>query len=78
MRNVEASSKLKYGSWECCVSMPFFFFLCYSQFLEGDGMCMAIALQEVSLAETGPRKQAFARGAREWEETCINEMSFFN
>jgi hypothetical protein len=61
-----------------CVNAIFFFFLCYSPFLEGDGVCMAIALQEVSLAETGPRKQAFSRGAREWEETCINEMSFFN
>jgi hypothetical protein len=52
--------------------MPFF------SAIEGDGMCMAIALPEVSMAEAGHRKQAFARGAREWEETCINEMSFFN
>jgi hypothetical protein len=67
-----ASSKLKYGSWECWVSMPFFSAIASNcQFVAGDGMCMAIALQEVRIAaaEAGHWKQAIARGAREWEET---------
>ena len=41
-------------------------------------MCMAIAWQEVSIAKSKHRKQAFARGARERKETCNNEMSLSN
>ncbi len=54
------------------MSMPFFSAIASNcQFVAGDGMCMAIALQEVRIAaaEAGHWKQAFARGAREWEET---------
>jgi hypothetical protein len=76
VQNVEAFTKLKCGSWECQVSMPFF-------------SAMSSSSMEVACAwrlhgkKSASRSQSiesrhFASGAREQKEACNNEMSLSN